>query len=211
MEMKPHGLYLVVSPILPTEQLISATEKALKGGVDLLQYSAGKNPADLPLVKALADLARAHSVSFLVNNDLELAKAVCANGVHFDGFEVAAADARKVLGGDAIVGYTVNANLSRLEWAERTGADYVSFCSVFSVCEGSSCPIVPLETVKSARSITRLPIFAAGGVKLENVHFLLEAAVDGLVVTSAILNAKDPQQAATALKKEMTKNRKRSG
>ncbi len=203
--MKPHGLYLVVSPIQSADALISATEKALRGGVDLLQYSAGKAAADLRLAGALADLAGKRGTPFLVNNDLGLAKAVSAGGVHFDDFDVSPAEARKVLGNDALVGYTVNVDLGRLGWAERGGADYVSFCSIFHVCEGSTCPVVPLETVQAARKLTRLPVFAAGGVTLEKLHLLLQADVDGVAVTSAILESDDPQRAARAFKETIEK------
>jgi thiamine-phosphate pyrophosphorylase len=60
---------------------------------------------------------------------------------------------------------------------------------------------VPLETIRTARSRTSLPIFAAGGINLENAHLVLEAGVDGIAVTSALLKAKDPKQTAISLKK----------
>lgn len=199
------GLHLVVSPVLPTKDLLVATEKALDGGVDLLQFSGGEKPVDLGLAGAFADLAEKHVVPFLLNNDLGVAKAVGADGVHFDRFGVLPSEARAVLGGDAIVGYTVNVNLEKLRWAKQAGADYVSFCSVFRTCQTSRCPIVTLETIKTACSVTSLPVFAAGGINLKNVHLVLKAGVDGVVVTSAILNSKDPQFAATAFKEIINK------
>lgn len=208
---KLQGLYLVVSPILPTEKLLFATEKALDGGVDVMQFSAGKETADMHVVASvLAGLAKKHKTPFLINNSLELAKEVEADGVHFDTFDVAPSEVRRVLGNDSIVGYTVNVDMEKLRWAEQTGADYISFCSIFHICEAAQCPIVSLETVKTARSVTKLSIFAAGGIALENAHLILEAGVDGVAVTSAILKAKDPEQAAKAFKEILHKYGKSS-
>ena len=208
---KLEGLYLVVSPILPTAELLFATEKAIDGGVDVLQFPLGKETVDVHfLANALAGLAKKHKTPFLVNNDLVLAKEVGADGVHFDTFDVAPNEARDFLGSDAIVGYTVNIDMGKLRWAEQAGADYVSFCSIFHICETAQCPIVSLNTVKTARSVTKLSIFAAGGITLENVHLLLEAGVDGVAVTSAILKAKEPKQAAKAFKEILHKYGKNS-
>jgi thiamine-phosphate pyrophosphorylase len=206
------GLYLVVSPILPNERLLSATQSALDGGVDLLQLSASPETESLSsLAKELSGLAKKRGISFLVNNSLELAKEAKADGVHLDAFDVSPDEARRVLGGESIVGYTVNADLGRIEWAEKAGADYVSFCSIFHQCTGTLCPIVSLDTVKNATSASKLAIFGAGGITLENIHSVLEAGVDGVAVTSAILKSKNPEQTAHLFKESLKKyGKKRS-
>ena len=203
------GLYLVVSPILPTEKLLYATEKALDGGVDILQFSAGKEIADMyVMASVLAGLAKKHGIPFLINNSLELAKKVKADGVHFDTYDVSPAEARRVLGSHCIVGYTVNIDMEKIKWAEEAGADYVSFCSIFHQCTATQCPIVSLETVKNVRSLTKLSMFAAGGINLDNAHLVLEAGADGIAVTSALLQAENPEKTAEAFKKMIDKYRK---
>lgn len=198
---KISGLYLVVSPILPLENLLSATEKALDGGVDILQFSAGKENEELHvLARTLADLAKKHGVPFLVNNFLKLAKEVGADGVHLDKFDISPAEVRDFLGEKSIVGYTVNVDLEKVEWAEQAGADYVSFCSIFHQCTGGQCPIVPLETVKKTVASADISVFAAGGINLDNVFSVLETGVDGIVVTSAILKSENPEQTAKNFK-----------
>ena len=200
------GLYLVVSPILPDEQLLFATEMALDGDVDLLQLSAGKETPGLHILGTkLVDMAREHGIPLLVNNSLELAKEVSADGVHLDAFDVTPTEARRLLDSEAIVGYTVNVDLEKIKWAEDAGADYVSFCSIFHQCPGNQCPIVPLDTVKNAASATNLPIFAAGGINLENILLVLEAGVEGVAVTSAILKSKDPRKTAREFKQMISK------
>jgi thiamine-phosphate pyrophosphorylase len=200
------GLYLVVSPIMATEKLLSATEKALDGGVDILQFSATKETADTyVMVSVLAGLAKKHKIPFLINNNLKLAKKVKADGVHFDAYDVSSVEARRVLGSHCIVGYSVNIDIEKIRWAEQAGADYISFCSIFHQCPSNECPIVPLDTVKNAASATNLSVFAAGGINLENILLVLDSGVDGVAVTSAILKSKNPQQTAEEFKQVIEK------
>ena len=131
---------------------------------------------------------------------MELAQRVKADGVHFDKFDVSPKEARKVLGKKAIVGYTVNTDLEKIKWAERDDADYVSFCSIFHQCPGGQCPIISLDTVKNATANAKIPVFAAGGINLDNLFSILDAGVDGVVVTSAILQSKNPEATAKEFK-----------
>jgi len=196
------GLYLVVNPSMPHRRLLDVVEKALKGGVDLLQlWRAWQNRSEVKeLAKELLNLAKHYGVPLIINKDLQLAKDVDAHGVHMDGYNVIPADARQVLNEQSIVGYTVGNDLKWLKWAEDVRADYVSFCSVFPTTSVAQCEIVPLDTIRSAKSSTHLPVFASGGINLGNAHLVLEAGVDGIAVISAILNAHDPEQAAKSFK-----------
>lgn len=195
------GLYLVVAPILPVDELLIAVEKALKGGVNIVQFiPEGQMPQTLEVARALSNLTRRFDVPFLINGKLLLAKDTKADGLHFDGYGITPDEARRILGRRCLVGYTLGNDLKRLEWTETMGADYVSFCSIFQTSSSTQCEIVPIETVKAARSRTALPIFAAGGITPENAHVVLEAGADGIAVTSAILRAKNPEQAARSLK-----------
>ena len=157
----------------------------------------------------LAGLAKRHEVPFLVNNNLKLAVEVEADGVHFDDYAVSPAEARQVLGSKTFVGYTVNTDLEKIRWAEQLGADYVSFCSIFHKCPGGQCPIVPLDIVKAAVSNAKISVFAAGGITIENVFSVLDTGVDGVVVTSAILNSKDPMQTARNFKEIISRFQKK--
>ena len=204
------GLYLVVSPILPNAQLLFATEQALDGGVDILQFSVETEIVGMrDLVTALAELAKKHGIPFLVNNNLELAKEAKADGVQLDTFDVSPTKVRRLLGSESIVGYTVNVDLEKIKFSEQAGADYISFCSIFHQCPSNQCPIVSLDTVRNVTSATNLSVFAAGGINLENILLVLEAGVDGVAVTSAILKSKDPQQTARAFKQVIAEHNKK--
>lgn len=206
---RPKGLYLVVSLILPQKELLSAAEKALDGGVDILQLSAEPEIfEENTFAGELADLTREHEKPFIINNDLKLAKEVKADGLHFDTFEITPKEVRRKLGIECLVGYTVNIDPEKVQWAEKKGANYISFCSVFQKCTAAQCPIVSLETVRKTRALTSLSIFAAGGINLDNAHLVLEAGADGVAVTSALLNAKNPEETARAFKKIIRKHRR---
>jgi len=197
---KLEGLYLVVAPILPVDRLLLATGKALRGGVDLLQLIVGDETSKMrAFAKSLSNLTKKHKTPFLINGSISLAKEIDADGLHFDNYDTSPTEAKLALGRECIVGYTLSNELERLKWAEEAGADYVSFCSVFPTCYPTQCQTVSVETVKTARSRTALPIFASGGINPDNAHLVLEAGVDGIAVTSALLKAKDPEQTARLL------------
>lgn len=209
MTRKLEGLYLVVSPVTPVDKLLDAVKKALEGGVDILQFIPGKASSEtLKLAEDLANLTHHYDVPFLVNGNLQLAKKVGADGLHLDKYNVTPSEVKQVLGEHCIVGYTFGVQLERLRWAETAGADYVSFCAVFPTCSATQCEIVPIETIKEANHQITLPIFAAGGINLDNAELILEAGVNGIAVTSALIEAEDPKQTAVAFKEIIRKARK---
>jgi len=197
----------VVGPTMPHHRLLDVVEKALKGGVDILQLlTAGqKKSRPLELAKKLLDLANGYNVPLIINNDIQLAKEVGAHGVHMDRYTVVPADVRKALGEQSIVGYTVGNDLERVRWAETVGADYVSFCAVFPTTSATQCEMIPLRTIRLAKSLTHLPVFASGGIDLSNVHLVLEAGVDGIAVISSILKAQNPEKTAKSFKEIVNK------
>ena len=207
--MKLEGLYLVVSPVMPFDKLLVAVKKALKGGVDLLQLIPGEESSEiLRLAEDLSSLTEQYDVPFLVNGNLQLAKEVGADGLHLDRYDVTPSEVKQVLGKQCIIGYTLGDNLEKLKWAETVGADYVSFCSVFPTSSATQCDIVPIDTIRAAKLQTTLPIFAAGGINLNNAERVLKAGVNGIAVTSALLKAEDPEQTALAFKEIIRNVRK---
>lgn len=205
---KLEGLYLVVTPLLPLRKLLTVVEKALKGGVDILQLIPGKASSQVSqFAKNLLNKARRYDVPLLINGDIQLMQRIQADGVHFDSYGVTPETVERIVGRKCTVGYTLGNDLERLKWSENVKADYVSFCSIFPTSSASQCEIVPIETLRAARSRTTLPIFAAGGIEPKNAHLVLEAGADGIAVISAILEARDPEQAAKSFKEIICKFR----
>lgn len=202
------GLYLVADLSMPEQKLMQSVSKAIRGGAQIVQIwnAAGKGQEDIIRVgrKIRLETAKA-GVPLIINNDLDLAKDLGATGVHFDDFQVSADHARRLLGTDAIVGYTCGSDHTQVRKAQDLGADYLSFCAVFPSPSVQSCQIVPLETVRLAKQTVSIPVFASGGITRENAHLVLEAGADGLAIASAILRAKDPEAEARAFKQILDK------
>jgi len=202
--MKLKGLYLVVDLSIKKDELLNKVEKALKGGVDILQvwYNWSDLNYAYEVSKDLLRLAKKYNAPLLINGNYQLANDIGADGVHFDTYEITP-DQVKRLNKNLIVGYTIGNDLNRAIWAEKIGADYISFCACFPTSTVSSCDIVPLEVVKDAKTKLKIPVFASGGINLKNVDRVLETGVDGIAVISAILYADDPENAARKFKEKL--------
>ena len=205
---KLNGLYLVADLSLPEQKLGKAVENAVRGGVQIVQIwnvaKAGEQ-STFKICDRISSVVDKACVPLIVHNDLDLAKRIGADGVHFDECYTSANDARKVLGRDAIVGYTCRNNQEMVRKAESSGADYISFCAVFPSPSVDSCEIVPLESIHQAKLGVSIPVFASGGITLENAHLVMEAGADGLAIASSILSAEDPEAKARAFRQTIDK------
>ncbi|MCI2430815.1 thiamine phosphate synthase [Candidatus Acetothermia bacterium] len=196
MRKRLEGLYVVVAPDTPPDKI----EKALRGGADIFQIWMGAQ-ADPNWARQVSELARRYQVPVLVNNDVKLAAEIGADGVHTDDDRLTPQEIRKALSAQALVGVTCGADLDKVRWAEKSGADYISFCSIFPSSSVDECEIVPLETIKAAKRLVKIPVFASGGITLQNAPQVLAAGADGLALISAIFHAPDPEQAARSFKR----------
>lgn len=206
--LKLPSLYLVVDTTIPEQKLLSIVEQCVEGGVDILQlWGERKNSSSLLRIgQEVLSVARRHGVLCLVGDDIELCRQLGADGVHFDGYatpSVTPLEVKQQLGSDTIIGLTCGNSTEKLRWAENHGADYVSFCSVFPTSSVDSCEIVPLEMIRTAKQIITIPVFASGGITVENVEGVFEAGADGIAVVSALLYADNPKDAAMSFKRRM--------
>lgn len=195
MRKRLQGLYMVVAPETPLEKV----EKVLRSGADIVQIWMGAK-ADPAWARQVLECARRYRLPVLVNNDVKLAAEIGADGVHIDGDRPTPQEIRKELGPQALVGVTCGNDLNKVRWAEKSGVDYISFCSIFPSSSVDKCEIVPLETVKAAKRLVKIPVFASGGITLQNAPQVLAAGVDGLALISAIFKAPDPEQTARRFK-----------
>jgi thiamine-phosphate pyrophosphorylase len=202
------GLYLLADLSIPEQKLLHAVSKAIRGGVQIVQIwnAADKDLVDTARVARNIRVETSEAdIPLIVNNDLDLAKELGASGVHFDDFQVSADDARRLLGTDAIVGYTCGNDHTQVRKADGLGADYLSFCAAFSSPSVQSCEIVLLESIRLAKRTISIPVFASGGITRQNAHLVLEAGADGLAIASAILRAEDSEDETRAFKRILDK------
>ena len=128
-----NGLYAITPDVIDTSELVAMTQRALEGGVSVVQYRNKAADSDLRLHQAhsLARLCQDFQVPFIVNDHLDLAITVGADGVHLGGEDTPLAEARRRLGAGKIVGISCYDQLDRAVEAEQHGADYVAFGAFF--------------------------------------------------------------------------------
>ncbi|MEO7742664.1 MAG: thiamine phosphate synthase [Usitatibacter sp.] len=193
------GLYAITPDIPDTPRLALLARECLEGGAAALQYRAkGVAPA-LALVQArqLATLCRAHGALFIVNDSLELALAVEADGVHLGRDDEPARHARMILP-SGIIGVSCYDDPRRAQAAAADGADYVAIGSLFASSTKPGAVRAPLAAIGEARASSGLPVVAIGGITHANAHEALAAGADMVAVIGAVFSAEDVRAAARA-------------
>ena len=186
----------------PRPDLVARVEAALRGGVDVVQLRDKKAPREelIPLAERLKDACDRAGALFTVNDDVELAGIVGADGVHLGENDDPTSRARGVLGPDAVVGRSAGDVAGALE-AVRQGADYLGVGAVFATPTKPEGEVAGLALIQAlARENPPVPWFAIGGVTLQTAPSVAEAGAPGFAVVRAVLDAEDPESAARGLR-----------
>ncbi len=177
---------------------IEIARHALKGGAGAIQYREEKEKDTIDLVKKgkeIKELCDEHGALFIVNDRVDVALAVRADGVHLGKRDMPLDIARELVGGRII-----GASASSVENALKveSAADYIGFGSVFPTGSKEGVVVTGIEPLREAKRKIKIPIIAIGGITLENIKKVAEMA-DGVAVISAISGAEDPEGAAKRL------------
>jgi len=194
------GLYAITPDWNDTPRLLQVTEAILKGGCRLLQYrnkTASSCHRDEQAV-ALRGLTRRHGAYLIVNDDVDLALACEADGVHLGGDDGDLAQARRRLGPNRLLGASCYQSLNLARAAALAGADYIAFGSFFPSPTKPRAGRADPTLIAAAKTTLRLPVAAIGGIDLDNAGSLVLAGADMLAVISAVYNADDPERASRA-------------
>lgn len=198
------GVYLVTEADLSAgSSTVEIVERAIEGGVDVVQLREKNRSARARYelgeeLRALTDRA---DVPLLVNDRIDIAAAIDADGVHLGDDDLPIAVAREQLGEEAIVGRSVSTP-EAARAAERAGADYLGVGDVYGTTSKETDPEqsnVGLDRIRAVRSATELPFVGIGGITPENAAAVVEAGADGVAVISAITGADDPEAATRRL------------
>lgn len=199
MQRALKGLYAVTRP-LPggPEALAAAVEQAIAGGASLVQYRLkGILPARRKAeAAAVLQVCRRKDVPLIINDDIELARAVGADGVHLGADDASPADARRVLGERALIGVSCYNELQRAVEAQEAGAAYVAFGSFHPSPTKPNAVRAAPDLLRAARARLTVPLCAIGGITPENGGELVQAGADLLAVVSGLFEAGDIRQAA---------------
>jgi thiamine-phosphate pyrophosphorylase len=184
------GLYAITDG--PRDDLLAVARAALKGGAALLQYRDKTHDAARRSreVGALKRICEAFDVPLIVNDDVALAHACGAAGVHLGEDDKGIAEARAVLGPGAIIGVSCYDSLQRARDAAAAGADYLAFGAFFPSSTKPGARHATPGMLRDAREL-RLPLVAIGGVTPDNGGSLIAAGADYLAVVSGVFGARD--------------------
>jgi len=210
--MNLRGLYAITPDptrrALPLEQ---AVDQAIQGGARIIQYRDKSDDADRRHreAKSLLAVCRHHGVPLIVNDDLQLAADIGADGIHLGKDDSDPTQARRILGAGKLIGISCYNRLENAELARERGADYIAFGRFFP---SRSKPLaVPADQalLRRARERCDLPIVAIGGISPENGGPLIAAGADMLAVIDAVFGQPDIRAAAADLNRlfEMEESR----
>lgn len=191
------GLYVILDPsISPNRPLLDVLSASAQAGAKLFQYRNKTASMKVAYEEALALRKITHElgVVFIVNDRCDLALAVDADGVHLGQGDLPIPYARKVIGPNKLIGLSTH-NAEQVAAGSTVGADYLGFGPIFTPgSKPDHDPVVGMAGLKVIRELTRLPIFAIGGITLNNVEDVIRAGANGVAVISAILKAPDIQR-----------------
>ena len=192
------GLYAVSPDEADSARLMALVRSALAGGARVLQYR--NKVADAARRReqatALRALCHEYGAALIINDDLELAIAVDADGVHLGGEDGSLAAARARLGPDKWLGASCYSRIENAERAIAEGADHIAFGSFFASTVKPGAVRSPLTLLTEAKRRFRVPIVAIGGITLDNAPQLIAAGADSVAVISALFSARDVTLAA---------------
>jgi thiamine-phosphate pyrophosphorylase len=198
MNSPRHGLYLVTPEEADGERLLARVAPLLAEAA-CLQYRNKAADADLRLqqARALRALCAESGVPLIINDDVELAAAVDAHGVHLGEHDAAIGDARARLGATAIIGVSCYDDLARARHAAAAGADYLAFGAFFASPTKPHARRATPALLRQA-AVLGLPRVAIGGITPENAAIVVAAGADLIAVISGVFDAPDPVAAARA-------------
>ncbi|OOG62748.1 thiamine-phosphate diphosphorylase [Rhodanobacter sp. B04] len=189
------GLYAITDG--PRPDLLDVAAHALAGGARLLQYrdKSADSVRRHAEAAALKQLCATYAVPLIINDDVALAIAVAAGGVHLGKNDDDPAAARIALGAESIIGVSCYDSLARARAAAHAGASYIAFGAFFPSPTKPLAPHAPLELLRQSAALG-VPRVAIGGITPDNGASLVEAGADYLAVISAVFGATDVRAAA---------------
>lgn len=196
-------LYLVLDPDMCGGEAgsIECLNQAIAGGTRFVQLRAPKwkKRRLLALAKQLCEIAHAHDIPFVIDDEVDVAIACKADGVHVGHNDLPVSAVRELMGPDAIIGFSAG-DMIDADSADIAGADYLGVGPVFNTSTKTDAgPGIGVEKLAELRKQTSLPLVAIGGINADNIHLIAPTGIDCVAVVSAICGQANPQSAAEQL------------
>ena len=198
-------LYFITdSTLYGEEEFLERVGSALAGGVTLVQLREKERTAReyLGLAQKVHELTRKAGVPLIIDDRLDVAMAADAEGVHLGQSDLPIETARKIWGGEKIIGATAK-TVEQAEKAYSEGADYLGVGAIFPTTTKVKTVLTSVDTLKDICAAVPIPVNAIGGLNAGNIDVLKGVPIAGICAVSAIMKAPDPCEAAKALSKAM--------
>ena len=190
------GLYVITDEtLIPQNQFSESIEQALRGGARIIQYRDKSNDIikRMQQATALKNLCNNYHATFIINDDVELALQIDADGVHIGNHDTTLASARSILG-NKIIGVSCYNQFDMAVAAEKNGADYIAFGSFFPSHIKPNAIRADITLLTRAKQELKIPVCSIGGITLENVAPLIQAGSDMVALITDIFEAKNIQE-----------------
>ena len=197
------SLYLVTNNSEDEEKFLNIIEESLKGGVSVVQLREKKaETLDFyNLALKVKEITQKYNVPLIINDRIDIALAIDAEGVHIGQSDMPAQIARLLIGKDKILGVSA-ANIKEAKKAQKDSADYIGVGAVYPTNIKDDATSVSKKELKEIVKSVDIPTVAIGGITRENAHELNDCGIDGISVVSAIMNSQNPKTASENLLKE---------
>ncbi|MEZ8295561.1 thiamine phosphate synthase [Vibrio splendidus] len=195
--MNPYKIYLVTDDQQDLETLKLVVEQAVAGGVTMVQVREkhGDVRAFIERAQAVKSILVGSGVPLIINDRVDVALAVDADGLHLGQSDMPAELARQLIGPDKILGLSIETE-QQLQEADSLPIDYIGLSALFTTPTKTNLKKHwGYDGIKMALETTKLPIVGIGGINESNIPQLVESGIHGLALVSAICHAEDPKQA----------------
>ena len=181
------GVYLVTEDAVPAERRIQAVAEALSVGARVVQLRDKRTPRRLLLEEArtMRSMCSERGAVFLVNDDVALAWAADADGVHLGQDDLPVQEARRLLGPTKLIGLSISA-LEEAREAERLGVDYIGVGAIYATPTKTDAELGGLDLLRRVRDVASRPLVAIGGIDAGNCRTVFRAGADAVAVVRAI-------------------------
>ena len=198
MKQNISGVYAITdSKLIPVKKFAANLKQALEGGANIIQYRDKSRQHELrwQQAKIMVDLCKEYGAISIVNDDIELAKVIDADGVHLGAEDDSVEFARAELGESKIIGVSCYSDLSLAKKMALASADYVAFGSIYASPTKPEAKVAGIEILQQAKNSLTVPVVAIGGVSIEKMPELLSTKVDSVAVISGIFASEDIKMA----------------
>ena len=208
--MIDYSLYLCTNSEMNNNYLLEdCVEQSIKGGVSIVQVREKNKSYNefLKIATSIKKITDTYKVPLIINDNIEIAKKINADGIHIGQNDISCSQARKLIGAEKIIVVTV-ANIEEATKAIKDGANYLGVGAIFKSTTKSDATIVGIDELKKICQISTIPVVVIGGINKDTIPLLKDIKIDGYAMIRPILSTDDISKAAEELRNLIQDNKK---